>query len=242
MEGLSDSSDSVLVNQNLPTACYCTPATVNCVNTFISNVLFETISDNPICDGITGYAFNSANTATVNANQSYTISNTYSTQSTAYIGAWIDYNQDGTFDSFEYTDLGNGSSGTLTGTINIPFTALAGNTRIRIKTEGAFGDAPILNPCSASNFEGQTLDYPIYINAVTSCTGTPNAGNVTTTYSAICENRPFTLDLINNDIVSNMSYQWQSSIDNSTWTILGASQTFVPYSISSQSVTHTTDV
>ena len=234
---ISSTSTPVVVTQNLPTTCYCTPATVSCVNTSISNIMFVTLSDNPVCDMMSGYIFNSTNTVTINANQSYTISTTFNSQATAYLGAWIDYNQDGIFDSNEYSDLGNGPSGTLTGTINIPFTALAGNTRMRFKTESAFTNAPILNPCTSSNFDGQTLDYPVYINAVTPCTGAPNAGDATSSVSTICENRPFTLDLVNNDQVSNISYQWQSSTDNVIWTNIGSSQTTVPYTITSQSIT-----
>jgi len=232
----SSTSTPVIVNQNLPTACYCTPTSVSCANTSISNVLFETLSDNPVCDIMSGYTFNSTNTVTINANQSYTISTTFNTQSTAYLGVWIDYNQDGTFDSNEYSDLGNGPSGTLTGTINIPFTALAGNTRMRIKTEGTWGGAPILNPCSNSNFDGQTLDYLINIVPVTPCSGAPNAGNAISSNTLACSNTSFTLDLIGNSIASNIVYQWQSSLDNSTWANLTSSQTNIPYTVTSQSV------
>jgi hypothetical protein len=234
---LSATSTPVVVNSNPTINCYCTPATISCANTSISNVMFETLSDSPVCDGATGYTYNTTNTVTINANQSYTLSTTFGTQANAYFGVWIDYNQDGTFDSNEFTDLGNGMSGTLTGSINIPFTAIGGNTRMRIKTEADWTNTPILNPCSSYGYDGQTLDYPIFINAVTSCTGTPSISNATSTVSSICENTPFTLDLTNNDIASNMSYQWQSSTDNIVWTNLGSPQTTVPYTISTQSTT-----
>ena len=235
----SSASTSIFVAQNLPTACYCTPETTYCSNSNITNVLIGTLNDAPSCDGISGYTYNSTLTAIpLNANQSYTIALDINSQSgMGYVGLWIDFNQDGIFDSNEYTDAGSITTGSLNPTINVPFTAIGGTTRMRIKMESTWGNAPVLSACTNSYTSGQIIDYDVIITPTSGCSGTPNISTATTSVNAICENRPFTLDLINNDIVSNMSYQWQSSIDNSTWTNLGAPQTFVPYSISSQSVT-----
>ena len=236
---ISSTSTPVVVNQNLPTACYCSPQSINCTNTSFSNIVFKTLNDNPDCNVISGYNFNNTNTVTINANQTYTIATSFITQTPAIVGLWIDYNQDGFFDNLnEYTYIGSGGTGLLTGSISIPYSAMGGNTRMRIKTEASFASAPTkLNPCTSSNPDGQTLDYLIYINAVASCSATPNAGNATCSVSTICENRPFTLNLANNSIASNISYQWQYSINNVSWINMGSSQSFVAYPITSQSVT-----
>lgn len=232
---IADTSSTVVVLLNLPTACYCTPQNINCATASFTNVTFESVSDNPTCTPLTGYSLNTANTVTLSANQTYTISTTIiGAQFSAYAGAWIDYNQDGIFDDTEYNAIGNGLSGTYTGTITVPFTALAGNTRMRIKMESTWGSSVTLNPCSASYSDGQTLDYLIYMNPVSSCSGHPNSGNATASDSTICMNTPFTLNLINNDIASNIIYQWQKSPDNNTWTDLGSSQTTVPFIIKNQ--------
>ncbi len=237
---ISSTSTPVMVTQNLPTACYCVPDNIYCSYMQITNVLFETINDNPIC-GLNGYSDNTSTVATVSltANQTYTISSIINSQfGTGYLVGWIDFNQNGNFDFDEYHDLGNTSSSfTLTGNINVPFTAIAGNTRMRLKVISSSSPESYIDPCLAMGFDGQVLDYLIHINPIAACTGTASAGDVTTTYTAICENRPFTLNLTNNAIASNIYYQWQSSTDNVNWVNLGSSQTTVPYSIPSQSIT-----
>lgn len=240
ISALSATSTPVTVNQNLPTTCYCTPSANNCGTSQITNVLFETVNDIPLCN-VGGYSDNTVSVSTISltANQTYTITTTINTQGeTGYVGCWIDFNQDGIFDNNEYTDLGNTSSTfTLTNNIDIPFTAVGGNTRMRLKMESTWGTFSGLDACMSSQYYGQTIDYAIYITPSTPCSGTPNAGDVNSTVSSICENSPFTLDLTNNDISSNMSYQWQSSTDNIAWTNLSSPQTFVPYTVASQSVT-----
>lgn len=233
---LSSTSTPVVVNQNLPTACYCATEPMDCANTYFTNVSFETLNDNPTCTPSTGYSFNTTNTITINANQTYTISNTIATQGPAYIGAWIDYNQDGYFDIIEYSDLGNGGSGALTGTINVPFTAVGGMTRMRLKIEELFEAPNNLIPCNGIQGIGQTLDYLINIVPVAPCSATPNAGNATSTSTLACSNKSFTLNLSGSSVASNISYQWQSSLDNSSWTNLTSSQTNIPYTVTSQSV------
>lgn len=234
---LSSTSTPVVVNQNLPTACYCETESMDCANTYFTNVSFETLNDNPTCTPSTGYSFNTTNTITVNANQTYTISNTIATQGPAYIGAWIDYNQDGYFDILEYSDLGNGSSGALTGTINVPFTAVGGMTRMRLKIEELYTTPSNLEPCIGIQGSGQTLDYLINVVPVAPCSATPNAGNATSTSTLVCSDKTFTLNLTGSSVASNISYQWQSSPDNSTWTNLTSSQTNIPFIVTSQSVT-----
>lgn len=240
ISSMSSTSTPIMVAQNLPTACYCVTEPMDCTNAYFSTVNFETLSDNPICNTAppnAGYIFNTTNTITINANQTYTISNTINTQGTSYLGVWIDYNQDGFFDANEYSALGGGPAGTYTGNIVVPFTAVGGNTRMRLKLEELFTAPTTLVPCIGIQGNGQTLDYPINIIPASPCSGSPNAGDANSTVSSVCENTPFTLDLINNDIVSNISYQWQSSPDNVIWTNIGSSQSYVPYTISSQSIT-----
>lgn len=51
----------------------------------------------------------------------------------------------------------------------------------------------------------------------TLCTATPLAGNAVTTASSVCSGESFFLSLQGNTIAGGISYQWQSSADNSTW-------------------------
>jgi hypothetical protein len=234
---MSGTSTAVTVNQNAATACYCTPENTNCGAGQIMNVLFETLNDSPVCDP-SGYNDNTGTVASVSltANQSYTMSVDVNSQSgTGYVGYWIDFDQNGMFDANEYNNVGSASIGTLTTTVNVPFTALGGDTRMRLKMESTWGLFNGLDPCMAMESDGQTLDYLIHITPSAPCGGTPNAGDATSTTTITCQNSPFTLDLTGNDIAGNMTYQWQSSPDNTNWTNMGSLQSFVPYSVSSQS-------
>ncbi|TWI84509.1 right-handed parallel beta-helix repeat-containing protein [Chitinophaga japonensis] len=50
------------------------------------------------------------------------------------------------------------------------------------------------------------------------CTGTPTGGTATANPSSVCMNESFTLGLTGATVASGLSYQWQSSPDNLTWT------------------------
>ena len=54
--------------------------------------------------------------------------------------------------------------------------------------------------------------------ALTPCAGTPNAGAAVTTTTSTCGNAPFTVKLSGATVAGKLSYQWQSSTNNSTWT------------------------
>ncbi|HNP53628.1 MAG TPA: GEVED domain-containing protein, partial [Ferruginibacter sp.] len=93
---------------------------------------------------------------------------------------------------------------------------LAGNTWAAVIDAG--------NPASAPDV---ALDMPFRINYSTSaCTGTPDPGNTLSTASTVCPTTSFSLSLSNTINGSGITYQWQSSPDNTTWTdISGATGT-----------------
>lgn len=52
------------------------------------------------------------------------------------------------------------------------------------------------------------------------CSGTPNAGTTTVSSSTICGSQNVNFSLVGSTIALGLSYQWQSSPNNSTWTSL----------------------
>lgn len=243
---LTSTSTPVTVTQNAPTACYCIPSPINCNNNYITNVIFETIHDTISCGaGINGYNDNtlSVAAAAITASQVYTISVNVTEQfGNSYVGVWIDYNQNGIFDTYEeYTLLGSTSvSGPVTGTISVPFSAIGGTTRMRVKMENVgFSTFGGLDPCLNNQTEGQTIDYVLNVTPSPACSGSsaPNAGDTDASSLAVCLNESLSFTLINNDHLSNLSYQWQSSTDNVNWVNIGAAQMMVPYCIAGQTVT-----
>lgn len=111
-------------------------------------------------------------TGTVQTNQTYTctIKGNTNGAATSYVKAYIDWNQNNSFDAGEEYNLGTlfNSTGTdaiaLTATISVPGSAIPGNTRLRIiKRAAAY-------PLSACNTDGagQAEDYRLLVTGVTS--------------------------------------------------------------------------
>jgi hypothetical protein len=231
-------STPITVNQKAITNCYCIPSTLDCTTDSITKVMFGSLNDSPNGDSnINGYIDNTilVLAPNMNANQNYNLTCIFkSSLGDGYLGAWIDFNKNGTFETSEFTNMGTGNNtDTLTKSINIPFDAVGGNTRMRLMLISDWNPVT-LNPCSnVNNFYGQAIDYLLNIIPSPTCTGTPNAG-ITISDSSVCTFENVTLNLSGNDIVSGMTYQWQSSPDNVSWTSLGSPQTNVKYVFSGQ--------
>jgi gliding motility-associated-like protein len=54
--------------------------------------------------------------------------------------------------------------------------------------------------------------------AATACAGTPDAGTVVSSAALTCGTTSFVLSLTGNSLATGISYQWQSSPNNTTWT------------------------
>lgn len=223
--GLSSVSNIVSVTQ--PWVCYCTPPASNCaLNDFINNVVFSGISNFSICAQLTGYTDYSytVSPATVNAGDNVPVSVSVGGGGSSYVAVWIDYNQDGVFDASEYKFIGSGTGTVLSNTISIPSNATGGLTRMRVRLQK--GSAPAAGSACTAIQLGETEDYSVTINALSSCTGTPVAGTTQSTAASVCTGANFTLSLSGAANNPGITYQWQSSPDNITWTdISGATNT-----------------
>lgn len=135
---------------------------------------------------------------------------------------WIDWNQDGTFDLSEQVFYQFYPSSVpnpiITGSITIPTGTLVGDYRMRVR--GAFTNgAGAIDPCNTYAW-GESRDYKLILP--TPCTGAPIAGTVTDIL--ICEDVAFNLST-NGATSGNsgLTYQWEESLDQTTWTdIAGA--------------------
>ena len=206
--GTAVASNIVTVTLNAPSACYCTPASTNCLTTDkITNVTISTINNTTTC-GTAGYSSYTTPTATFNQAVSYPITVTVGATS-QYVGVWIDYNQNGTFDASEFTYLGTGSL-TITSAIVIPGTATLGATKMRVRTRWN-STLTGADACLAYTY-GETEDYAVTIAAGTACTGTPTAGTASATNDSACSGTSFNLILTGyTSGVAGITFQWQSS-------------------------------
>jgi len=143
-------------------AQYCT-ATGGC-DQYIANVLFNSINNTTNCDNYSD--FSSTFTTNVNQGSFYQIKvsnpNDYGTADSCDV--WVDWNQNSVFDNAtEYYRL-NCFDGFYDGIIQVPFTALIGQSkmRIRVRLNG------ITDPCgNASQFYGEVEDYGVNVTAAT---------------------------------------------------------------------------
>jgi lysyl endopeptidase len=152
----------------------CTATSTTC-DEFIQNVFFNTINNTTACTNYTSYT----SPTTVNKGSSYNM--TVTPQITgqavgsAYVGnelgAWIDFNNDGTFanpaervyylqiqqttTAPEFTQIVNIPTGSTTGTVKM---------RVRITYNGTSGGEGPVDPCGTTQY-GEVEDYNVQIQA-----------------------------------------------------------------------------
>jgi hypothetical protein len=194
--GLTTSSTPVSIGLKPFNECYCIPTTTNgCASgDHIINVTFNTIN-NTSGTCISGGSYSNYSSLSTNlvAGNTYTISMTVANGGIEYGAVWIDYNQSGTFDATEFTNIPLTLSGGVwigSASITIPPNASTGVTGMRVRSSYS---APITAGSACGNYiAGEGEAYPVTIS---NCTNTTSSSSVTaidsylwscngTTYSA----------------------------------------------------------
>lgn len=155
---------------------------------------------------------------------------------------WIDFNSDGIFSTSE--SVGGGNVGCCSSTLDAPLTIPGGLTpglkRMRATVAnnccGApqYPSYPSINPCGGAYYQ-EARDY--YVNLqYPACSGAPvlDPGADTIISDRLVGCTPYTANLLYFTSVtsSNLTYQWQSSPNNSTWTnIAGATTIYYPATV-----------
>ena len=136
---------------------------------------------------------------------------------TAYYSVYADWNQNGVF-----TDPGEtvqtGGPTTALNTISdfnftVPALATLGATRMRVVLQ----EAIVPPPACGTYLYGETEDFCISITAPPACSGTPTPGNTVASSSTVCAGGSVNLSLQNPTVGTGVTYQWQSSADNITY-------------------------
>jgi len=139
---------------------YCASQGNNSNYEWISNVTLGSFSNN---SGASGYTDFTGLTANVTAGSSYSFSVTPAFSGSTYqeyFRVWIDFNQDGDFtDAGEEVFAAGPTSGTASGTVSIPSTALNGNTRMRVSMK--WNAAP--TSCETFSY-GEVEDYTVNVS------------------------------------------------------------------------------
>jgi len=176
--GSTATSSSVQVNMNPFFNCYCTPT--NSGGSCITNVNLNMINNTtPGCSGGTNYSQQTA-TTTLSLGVSYVFSLTC--DASAITSVWFDWNQNGTYEPSEwYQPYTTGTTGSVT--INVPVTAIQGQTGMRVRSR-AVGNINGANDACTAFGSGETEDYVINIGPLPTCPQPTNFGVIQSTLNS----------------------------------------------------------
>ncbi len=228
LSGFSATSSAVQVTMKAHYNCYCASGAFSTQDSKIDSVRLGAMvagSSPTACESYTDNTTLPAPTITPGTPTKLKVRNGSCTGQIydVYLNVYIDYNQNSDFGSGNELVFSGGPYSSLNGIPEITFfpptSAKAGLTRMRLVLSE--NDPPSF--CGGYS-RGETEDYLVNVAALTACATTSwSAGNTVATPSKACVGKPVVLSLDNYPAVSGLSYQWQSSPDNISWTnITGA--------------------
>ncbi|SMC88656.1 T9SS-dependent choice-of-anchor J family protein [Moheibacter sediminis] len=143
---------------------YCEPVLDCTDNDVITNVTFAGINNTTTCspNGFGDYTDQIAEVETDSTNPiAVTVGNGWAFES---VSVWIDYDNSGTFDENEFTYVGTGSAGVVSGNIAIPSDVEEGayRMRVRVAAVGAVSATWDMS-CDEDQGFGETEDYTVNI-------------------------------------------------------------------------------
>ncbi len=216
--GGSESSTPVFVN--LEGACQCSSycSTSNgsggaCIVSVDLNTLAATTA---ACVPPPGYTLKSETTTLLRGiTYSLTVTTNLEQYEGAIVSAWFDWNGDGFFDATEWTQVfTSGSTGSVN--INVPVSAITGETRMRIRSRGTGNANGPGDACSAMG-SGTTEDYCIHIEDPTPCAGVPVGGTAMLSASSGGPYSGYTVSATGYELAADLEFQWQSSTNAGPW-------------------------
>lgn len=217
-------SAPLTVAQNMPTECYCTPATFSATSVYING--FATsggiININKTSGSApAGYAdFHLSDSASAYAGSEVSFDlNIAGDFSDLGYAVWVDFNENGFFEAAERVAF---NSFYVTSPINssflIPATTTPGTKRMRVI--GIYGDYGLTDPCVQSS-HGEYEDYSLVVKPVPVCAGIPTPGATYASSSTLCFGSTVTLGFENHSGVGGLSYAWYASTNGGlSWTLI----------------------
>ncbi len=154
---------------------YCPSYGYNGSSFYLTNVSLNTINNN---SGQTSYSDFTTVSTSVDVGNSYALTANFvmGWNTNTYVRAWVDWNRDGDFDDAnESFDIGNNSTGTVSGVITVPPTALSGKLRMRVTVSAnTYVDA-----CATNSYHGEVEDYSLFVEDDVVQLSPPVIGTVT---------------------------------------------------------------
>lgn len=203
---------------------YCTPAPTSVDGSGITNVTMGTINNTTGVEA-GNYGNYSAQITNVTQGNVVACNITYSTGYTYDTKIWVDWNNDLDFnDAGEEVYVGVSTATnptTLAASFTVPIAATAGNHIVRI---GGVDTGPPTT-CYTGTY-GSFEDYTINVQVAVACSGTPTAGTAAATPTNLCTTGSVALSLTGyTSGASGITFQWQSSPNNSSWTNISGATT-----------------
>ncbi|CAM1341031.1 endonuclease [Tenacibaculum amylolyticum] len=169
--GNVSASRSVSITTLPNTVTYCSSRGTNVAYEYIDNVAIGGISNATSANGGYGDFTNLTGNISFGTNNIILSAGFAGTSYTEHWAVWIDYNQNGTFESNEKVVTGSSSSSSnLSYTFTVPTTAKTGATRMRVSMK--WDAAP--TPCETISY-GEVEDYTVNIG---SAARTTNASDI----------------------------------------------------------------
>ncbi len=199
------------------------------------------ISDANGCNGSGYLNLTGSTSVTLNSGSTYTATCITGYSSTMAGQIWIDFNNNGTFESTETVGGGNLTTSGSAITLTIPSGVPSGTFRMRAVSNyyGCCGGMqyPNILPCpSGSVTYGEARDYRVTIlGGPPPCVGVPNPGIVNASPTSSCNAFTSAAFNVGPTLATGVSYQWQSSTSPSSGftNISGATNTTYSPSLSS---------
>jgi len=151
--------------------------------------------------------------------------------STGKLKMWIDWNQDGTFSESDviYNSSSASSAAAITGSFEVPTTAVAGTTRLRIKTQMYNS---ITSDCAFATYDyNEVEDYSFEVVVPDPCEDATFTDITLSGPDSVCSGtNPFTITSEGTPIASGLTKVWEQRVPSGTgtWTVItGASSSFL---------------
>ncbi len=160
------------------------------------------------------FTFGTDTTEVLRLNQGDTATITFRALGQVNISGWIDFNQNQVFDATEWIDLSRSINANNTQTIRfpIPFPALTGPTKLRIRTRAL--PSQNLSPDACLRFgSGNTFDFNVEIGAGAVCQGLSAPPAIQEDKSNLCVGDSATIMVANTILAGGYQWQWQTSLD-----------------------------
>lgn len=205
--------------------CYCIPGSSDCTDgDIITNVTLNQLNNTSDCEP-DGYISYTADPNVAIADVVLGIANPVAVtagggQFDESVAIWIDYDHSGSFDASEYSYIGTTTGGTLNANINVPSTAVLGQTRMRVRVQFLNDFGPTDACTDAFIGYGETEDYTVNIIPCVQGAFTTQPTDVTTTCGS-------SVTLSANTVGTLLTYQWQEQAGTGApWTNLANSTSY----------------